>query len=309
MARGTRPPRTVPLSVRGYLRQSPFTSPGSRRTLFDPLPGGTEALLKVVQGLLIHYRDTRLASAHVPKRRFRDVDLRYVDRMLERVVELDPRPLSQPRPVDRRLIGCCRDFATLFTSMARHKGIPTRTRVGFANYFASASSRYWIDHTIAERWDGPRSGWRLVDPEQTPALARENHLDFDPTDVPSGKFITGGRAWTMCREEGVNPDIFCVEPGGQPRGLWFVRSRLVLDIAALNREELLLWDSWRATSPNARLTAVELEGLDRIARVTRRTPPPTSKVAALYRSGEWRHPSRVGCFSPVCPPYRELLRK
>lgn len=309
MARRPRSSGMVPPSVRGYLCQSPFTSPGSRRALFDPLPWDAHGLSKVVQGLVVHYRDKRLVSARIPKRRFREVNLRYVDRMLERLMELDSRSLTQPRPIDRRLVGCCRDFATLFTSMARHKGIPSRVRVGFANYFASASSRYWIDHTIAERWEGPRSGWRLVDPEQTPALARENNPDFDPTEVPWGRFVTGGHAWTMCREEGIDADRFCVEPGGQPRGLWFVRGRLLLDLAALNREELLLWDSWRITSPNARLTAREVEGLDSIARVTSSTPPPTSEVAALYQSGRWRHPSRVECFSPVCPPYREILRK
>lgn len=309
MARGTRSPGMVPPSVRGYLRQSPFTSPGSRHALYDRLPRDTYGLSRIVQGLLIHYRDSNLVSARIPKRRFREVNLRYVDRMLERLIELDPRPLSEPRPMDRRLIGCCRDFATLFTSMARHKGIPARIRVGFANYFATASARYWIDHTVAERWEGSRSGWRLVDPEQTPALARENHLDFDPADVPWGRFVTGGHAWTMCRKEGIDPDRFCVEPGGQPRGLWFVRSRLLLDLAALNREELLLWDSWRATSPNARLTARELEDLDGAARVTSRTPPTTSKVAALYRAEKWRHPARVGCFSPVCSPYDEVLRE
>ncbi len=243
MARGTRSSGTAPRSVRGYLRQSPFTSPGAHQALFDPLPSDTYGLSRVVQGLVVHYRDRNLRSARIPKRRFREVNLRYVDRMLERILELDPRPLSQPRPVDRRLIGCCRDFATLFTSVARHKRIPTRIRVGFANYFASESSRYWIDHTIAERWEGRRSGWQLVDPEQTPALARENHLDFDPTEVPWGRFVSGGRAWIMCRSERTDPDRFCVEPGGQPRGLWFVRSRLLLDLAALNREELLLWDS------------------------------------------------------------------
>ena len=299
----------MPHSVSGYLRQSPFTSPGSRQVLFDPLPRDAFGLSKVVQGLLVHYRDSSLTSAQIPKKRIREVNLRYVDRMLERLMELDSSPLNQPRPVDRRLIGCCRDFATLFTSMARHKGIPTRIRVGFANYFASASSRYWIDHTIAERWEGPRSGWRLADPEQTPALAKENKLDFDPADVPWGRFVTGGQAWTMCREQGTDPESFCVEPGAQPRGLWFVRSRLLLDLAALNREELLLWDSWRATSPNARLTARDLEGLDSVARVTRRIPPSSTKVAALYKSGNWHHPSQVDCFSPVCPPYREILRK
>ncbi len=298
----------VPPSVRGYLRQSRFSSSGDYGALFDPLPSDARGLSKVVQGLVVHYRDTRLSSEKIPKRRFREVNLRYVDEMLARLLELDPRPLTQPRRLDRRLIGCCRDFATLFTSMARHKGIPSRIRVGFANYFAFAPAPHWIDHTIAERWEGPRTGWKLVDPEQSPQLARENRLHFDPTDVPWGRFISGGQAWTRCRTRTADPENFCVVPESPPRGLWFVRSRLMLDLAALNREELLLWDSWGAMSPNSKLSGTELRSFDRAAHVTGHIPPRTSTVAAVYRADEWHPPARVWCFSPVCRPYRETLR-
>jgi hypothetical protein len=294
-------------TVLGYLRQSPFTSPGSYASQFDPLPDDVRGLCKVVQGLLVHYRDENLALRHVPKRRYREVNLRYVDRMLARILELDPRPLSQPRPLNRRLIGCCRDFAVLFTSMARHKGIPTRVRVGFANYFSYAPG-FWIDHTIAERWEGNRRGWRLVDPEQSTVLARENRLDFDPAEVPWGRFIVGGQAWKMCRTGEADPSRFCVAPGSEPRGLWFVRSRLMLDLGALNREELLLWDSWKATAPDARMTRPRLAALDQVASVTGRSPPSVSAASKMYQSGGLRHTPSVGCYSPVCPPYVEKLR-
>jgi hypothetical protein len=46
--------------------------------------------------------------------------------------------------------------------MARHKGIQSRRRVGFAGYFFDG---WLIDRTIAEVWDGPAERWRLVEPE------------------------------------------------------------------------------------------------------------------------------------------------
>ena len=297
-----------PPSVRAYVRQSTFTTPGRHAPHFEGLPNDLRGLSKVVQGLVVHYRNRELRSAHVPKRRLREVNIRYVDRMLDRLLELDPRPLAEPRPLNRRIVGCCRDFATLFTSMARHKGIPARIRVGFANYFAFFPRSCWIDHTIAEFWDSRRGTWRLADPEQGPALVRENRITFDPTDVPWGRFLTGGDAWTMCREGGGNPDDFCVEPESEPRGLWFVRSRLLLDLAALNQEELLLWDSWGATAPNLRLTKRGLGSLDRLAQATSRRPPPRATLARFYRRKQWRHPAEVNCFSPVCRPYAERLR-
>jgi Transglutaminase-like superfamily len=297
-----------PPSVRAYLLQSRFTAPGAHASLLEGLPRDVRALSSVVQGLLVHYRNPDLVSARVPKRRFREVNTRYVDLMMEHLLKLDPRPFREPRPVERRLIGCCRDFATLFVSMARHQGIPARIRVGFANYFAHAPARFWIDHTIAEYWDVQRPGWHLVDPEQSESFVKENRIDFDPAEVPWGRFIVGGQAWEMCRNSGVDADNFCVQPDGPPRGLWFVRSRLLLDLAALNREELLLWDSWSATAPDAPLTARDLRTLDRMARVTAHVPPPVATVARFYREKRWRHPPTVFCYSPVGRPYLDTLR-
>ena len=237
------------------------------------------------------------------------MNLRYVDRFIARLVVLDPCPLDRARPVPHRLIGCCRDFALLFTAMARHVGIPARLRVGFADYFAFAPDGFWIDHTVAERWTGASSGWRLTDPEQSKALVRENHIRFDPTDVPRGRFITGGEAWHRCRDGSADPVRFCVEPNSEPCGLWFVRSRLLLDLAALNGEELLLWDSWKATAPDIAHDPRMLDRLDSVARLTSRRPPPMAALARLYSRGSWRVPSRVTCFSPVSRPYSETLRR
>jgi len=295
-------------SVRGYVRQSTFTVPGTHAGLFDDLPSDVRDLAKVVQGLVVHYRNPELRSARLPKRRLREVNLRYVDLMISRLLEMDGRPLTTPRPIENRIIGCCRDFATLFTSMARHNGIPARIRVGFANYFAFAPARYWIDHTIAEFWDPQRESWRLIDPEQSDALVRENHLDFDPSDVPWGRFIVGGRAWEMCRREEADADDFCVEPEKAPQGLWFVRTRLLLDLAALNLEELLLWDSWSTSAPDAKLSTSANVELDRMAKASACVPPRLAPLTRFYTDDRWRHPAEVFCFSPVCPPYVDKLR-
>jgi hypothetical protein len=45
---------------------------------------------------------------------------------LERILELDPAPLTVPRDPSERQIALCRDFAVFLTSILRHKGIPAR---------------------------------------------------------------------------------------------------------------------------------------------------------------------------------------
>jgi hypothetical protein len=77
---------------------------------------------------------------------------------------------------------CCR----------RHSGIPTRTRVGFADYFVSDFN---VDHDVVECWDADQQRWRLIDPEMSPLHIKENHITFDVLDVPRDRFIVGGLAW------------------------------------------------------------------------------------------------------------------
>jgi hypothetical protein len=291
-----------------FLRQSQFSSPGRYVRLFDDLPEDVRGLSRVVQGLVIHYKSDELRRQKVPRRRMDEVNTRYVDLMLKRLLEMDGRPLSEPRPPSKRIIGCCRDFALLFTSMARHKGIPSRLRVGFANYFQDYPRSFWVDHTIGEYRSTAEDRWRLVDPEQSPALVKWNRLDFDPTDVPWGRFIVGGRAWQLCRNEGVDPSNFGVEPGQEPGGSWFVRSRLLLDLAALNRHEVLLWDGWDAVGPTAKIGPSGMTELDAIARNEVRDPPSMSLARRQYGSRRWKVPGTVWCFSPVGRPRKERLR-
>jgi len=44
----------------------------------------------------------------------------------------------------------------------RHKGIPSRVRCGFANYFERGKH---VDHWVAEYWLASEHRWLLVDAE------------------------------------------------------------------------------------------------------------------------------------------------
>ncbi|HYM39192.1 MAG TPA: transglutaminase-like domain-containing protein [Thermoplasmata archaeon] len=302
--------RTVrlPAGVAGYTRQSPFTDPGRGRGLYNNLATNVPDLCRAVQGLIVHYKDPRLGRTRPSRERMKEVDLRLVSKMLTRIKALDARPLTEPRPVARRIVGCCRDFAVLFCSMARHQGIPTRVRVGFATYFRDLPAEFHVDHTIAEVWDRTSGRWRLVDPEQSEPLARYNRLTFDPTDVPRDRFLVGGRAWQMCRRSEADPLSFGVEPRGPLRGSWFVRTRLLLDLAALNRRELLLWDSWGPMNPDAEPTPRELRRYDRIADLTQGGNEALGPIHRMFVSDRTLRPPRtVWTFSPVARPRRSRL--
>src|SRR6185295_4750099 len=125
-----------------------------------------------------------------PKNRLPEMDARYLENILARLMEMDNRPLTEARAYENRLVGCCRDFALLACSILRHQGTPARLRHGFGNYFAPG---YWMDHVIVEFWNGPR--WQRFD-AQMPSNSKFNVLD-----MPVVPFITGGSAWQMVRRE------------------------------------------------------------------------------------------------------------
>jgi hypothetical protein len=153
-----------------YAQQSPFTDPGRRVNILDDLPRDVSGLCQVVQGLVVHYRLGHLFDLEIPEERLPEIDTRYAESMLERIAELENRSLTEERPPEKRLVGCCRDFTVLFVAMARHLGIPARARVGFADYFVPD---YNVDHEVAEVWDAGERRWRLSHWRQ-PKCSRRN---------------------------------------------------------------------------------------------------------------------------------------
>lgn len=285
-------------SVAVYATQSAVSDPGRFAHLFDGLPGDPAGVASVAQGLVYHYfADEPDLGYAPPKERIAEADTRYMEAMLGRMIEMDDRPLSEPRPYDKRMIGCCRDFALLACSILRHHGVPARLRYGFAGYFAPG---YWIDHVIVEVWDDGR--WLRFDAEYSPE--RLTKLAFDIQDMPEDVFHTGGRAWQLCRDEGADVSRFGLGPNvPEIQGWWVVRGRLQLDCASLNKQELLVWDEWRYASDQAEpLSADDESLLDRAARLS--VLPDSSELRA-FCAGEPRLqvPATVNCWSPATGPH------
>lgn len=283
-----------------FARQSPFTDPGHMSHLLDGLPDDIPTLRRIASGLVVHYRADDPAALGIPEARIEEINTRYAEAMLRRIVELDDRPLTEERPKQNRLVGCCRDFTVLFLSMLRHKGIPARGRVGFASYFTPGWN---VDHEVAEVWDADERRWRLIDAELDDRHVDPNDgFSFDALDLPRDRFLVAGEAWARCRSGEADPERFVVDPGleiPQTRGWLQLRHNLVQDLAALNRAEMLLWDTWGMLNDDP-ITADEWDLLDSVAALTRQDDPPLGDVEALYVSeADLAVPDVVTSFSPI----------
>ena len=262
-----------------YVTPGPITRLGDSAHRLDNLPTDIGELCRVVQGLVLHVFWAEQYGVQLSPGRQEEVQLRFVRPQVERILALDPRPLTERRPPERRLVGNCRDFSVLLTAMLRHQGVPARARCGFGAYFEPGQ---FVDHWVAEYWNETERRWILVD-AQLDALQRDVlGLMFDPLDVPRDQFVVGGRAWQMCRQGAAAPDAFGI---ADMHGLWFVQGNVVRDVAALNKMELLPWDVWGLMPyPDEENSPGDLVFLDGLAQLTAGDVPDFQRVRQLYEN-------------------------
>jgi len=249
-----------------YSQQGPMTEPGRYKALFDGLPKEPAALAAVVQGLALHdVVAGEFYRVEVPKARLKELHLRRIEQRIERLIELDPRPLEIARPPERRVLGRCYQFVLFMASMLRAKGVPARARCGFGAYFNPPK---FEDHWVCEFWNAQEKRWILADPQFDRVWLERLKIRHEVMDVPRSQFLTAAEAWRRCRAGETDPELFGIS-FVDLFGLWFIAGSLLLDLAALNEVEMLPWDVWGARpQPGERLKAGRLGFFDEVARIT-----------------------------------------
>ncbi len=83
------------------------------------LPADVPSLCRVVQGLVLHpFWAERYGVTGVDERDD-ELQIREASKLFAKALEIDPRPLDEPREPARRVLGNCRDFTTITTALLR----------------------------------------------------------------------------------------------------------------------------------------------------------------------------------------------
>ncbi len=259
-----------------YLQSGPLSSlPAEIQS--ETLPDDLESLVKVVQGLLMHVFWAERYGVKLTPGRKDEVNLRSFAEKFPALYALDDSPISTARPTDKRLVGNCRDFSNFLAALLRLKGIPARTRCGFGAYFEPGK---YIDHWVTEYWNQAEARWVMVDAQLDELQQEVLKIKFNPLDVPSYQFITGGKAWLLCRSGQSDAQKYGIL---DMHGLWFIRGDLVRDFLALNRLEILPWDTYGFISKHdSQLTSKEMELLDKIAGLTLQPDEAFDEILSIY---------------------------
>jgi len=250
-----------------YAHHSPITDPGVNEILLRWLPKEVSVLCQMVQGVMIHPFEAHRYEVRLRRERLRELQLRRVAWMLTAIWELGGHHgLFRSALPECRLVGNCRDYAAMLCAILRNQGTPARVRCGFARYFEPG---FFTDHVVCEYWKADEDRWALADAQLDLVLRKAYRVTFDIADLPREQFILAGQAWQQYRAGEIDPARFGLSATG-PRGLAFIRTGLLRDVAALNKVELLTQDAWDINGPENEqgMAEADLALLDRVAALS-----------------------------------------
>lgn len=232
-------PASIAADLAYYAEPGVFTTLAAHAAEVAALPTDVASLSKIVQGLLVHRFWMPAYQLPQPsKERDLEQGLHGAEAMLTRALALNPAPLQEARPAAERVIGICRHFAALLTALLRHHGVPARARCGFGTYFEPGRR---VDHWVCEYWHAGDERWVMVDAQLDGLQRAVVKPDFDPLDVPRDRFIVSGQAWQAVRSGEADGATYGI---ADMWGGWFIRGNLLLDVASLNKVEMLPWEPW-----------------------------------------------------------------
>ena len=275
-----------------YRQHSVFSDPGEFAALWDTVPPTVAEMKAAITPLLFHYRgDGDWGENGIAPERIGEVNLRYAADMVGCVNAIKPIVAGEQRLPNERMVGCCRDWALLLVSLARHHGFAARSRVGFSHYFMED---WWIDHTIAEIWDETEQRWRLVDAELHVPWTLSSGQEVNPLDISREIFLPGLDAWREVRAGRLDSAQFVVHPEIDEVGLRdipYLWHNTVVDLGALNKCEMLLWDVWGIDLEEVNPAGASL--LDRVA-----TSESLEERQKFFAMDAFRVPERVLSYQP-----------
>ena len=246
-----------------------YATPGRHTdvTGFGLQVSSVEEAVRVVQGLLVYDLAAKdLYGVELTAAQAGAVHERDAAALLELARTIDPRPLDQPRNPGERIGGRCNTYTLLTVALLRAAGVPARSRCGFGAYFVQG---FYEDHWVAEYWDPEERRWTMVDAQLDDTWQRTIGMNASiPATVGPEQFLTAGHAWQAWRAGQLDADR-CGLTSIDERGAFWIAGNLRLDLAALNKVEMLPWDVWGlGWEPPEQPTSEMLASFDAIAALT-----------------------------------------
>jgi Transglutaminase-like superfamily len=260
-----------------------YATPGRFTILEDRELGSGDIreVVDVVQGLLIYDVVAQpFYGVELTPEQADAIHERDSARLLAAARAVDSRPLRQARPAANRVGARCHAFSRLIVALLRAAGVPARSRCGFGACFRPG----WLeDHWVAEYWNATAARWQMVDAQLDATWRQMINFEGDPFAITATEFVTAGHAWQAWRRGELDAGR-CGLSAINEHGAHWIAGNLRLDLASLNKVEMLPWDVWGAGwKPGEQPTDAVLHCFDTVAELTL---DPDARFAELRRRYE-----------------------
>ena len=276
-----------------YRRTGTYTYAGPYADYYKTLPDDIAELGRLVCAQVIHRVTLKQGNTNA------NADLRYGDMtrypwyrlrceddvlltataMTAELFRLDERGFTMDRAAEHKIVVTCRYVSVLMSAILKAKGIPCRSRSGFAPYFDSDKSG---DHWINQYWNGDQSRWVTLDAD---GFFDEDQLGFSQYDIPSERFDWAADTWLGIRQGQLNGARF-VYAGGLNALQAAIRA-LFYDFHALMNDEIsYLFQPAYVANKFDRLTESDFAELDDLARLLQHPDDNWDELTRLWNEEE-----------------------
>ncbi len=246
-----------------YQEHDIMTEIKTMKHLVTGIPNDIKTIVTYVQNILLHQHWSEAYGVKLTEQRKREPFIRSFEDKLIFLSKLGYTHISDQKLNENKMIGICRDFSVVAAALCREAGIPARARCGFANYFEKGK---YIDHWVLEYWNENKKQWVMVDAQLDILQQKALKLPFDPLNVSEEHFITGPKAWLMCREGLINPSLFGIFKWW---GYDYLKCNLILDANSLLKLPMQPWDMWEGykSKPIEEWVEKDYEIMDNLSRL------------------------------------------
>lgn len=269
-------------TLKHFIKHDDMTQIIEMKSMIYDIPNDIEGIVRIVQNTFIHQHWAKQYGIELNDQKISEVYVRPIDDKLKILNQKNIHTLLEPIPYDKKLVGICRDFSVLMTSLCREVGIPARARCGFADYFEEGK---YIDHWVCEVWDENEKRWIMVDAQLDEYQSNTLEISFYPLDIKDHHFITADQAWLMCRDNHFDPNIFGIFKWW---GYDYLRCNLILDANSLVGMAMQPWDFWDGykSLPIEEWTEDDYREMDKLARLISIIDQEPSKLIEFVESND-----------------------
>lgn len=186
--------------------------------------GNTGANEKLIYGDMTKYPWYRL--------RCEDDILLTAAAMTAELFRLDNRGFILQRATENKIVVTCRYVSVIMSAILKAKGIPCRSRAGFAPYLDDNKN---FDHWINQYWNIEENRWVTFDVD---GFFNDEDLGFNQFDIPKSKFHWAANTWLDIRNGKVDGKYFVYADSLGTNSLKAVIRSIFYDFHALMNNEI-----------------------------------------------------------------------